>query len=330
MHLPEPDRSSSRRFSRRSALTLGSLAALGACAPAVRRDTNFLIEHPPIGRLIRVQGHVVHVWVEGRGPDVILLHGASANLRDFTFDLAPRLARHFRVIAFDRPGMGYTPSIDPDGESPEEQAALLDAAAAQLGVRHAVIVGHSYAASVALAWAIYHPRRVAAVVTLSGVTMPWPGSLGPWYPIAASDLGGATIVPLVSSLATEAAVNRALDFFFAPQAVPAGYADYVGIDLALRPSVIRANARQIDILKPYIVAMAAHYPDLATPVEVVNGTSDRIVPPAIHAGPLAETLPNARLSLLPGVGHMPHHVRTDEVAAIVRRAARRAGLQAPA
>jgi pimeloyl-ACP methyl ester carboxylesterase len=319
----------SPNLSRRALIGLGAGAMVAACTPAARRDS-FVAAHPPIGRLIEVEGHYVHVHVAGRGPDIILLHGASANLRDFTFDLAPRLAREFRVIAFDRPGLGYSQSIDPRGESPEEQAALLDAAAAQLGVRRAIVLGHSYAGSVALAWAIHRPRRVAGIVTLSGVTMPWPGNLGPWYPIAASEIGGATLVPLVSTLAPQAAVDRALDFFFAPQQVPPGYGDYVGIDLALRPSAIRANARQIDILKPHVTAMAAYYPRLTIPAEIVHGTADRIVPPRIHAIPLAGTLPNARLSLMPDVGHMPHHVRTDEVIAIIRRAAQRAGLKAPA
>ena len=326
---PAPPRRSAPSLSRRALIGLGAGAMLAACTPATRRDS-FVVAHPPIGRLIKVEGHFVHVDVAGRGPDVILLHGASANLRDFTFDLAPRLARDFRVIAFDRPGLGYSQSIDPQGESPEEQAALLDAAAAQLGVRRAIVLGHSYAGAVALAWAIHRPRRVAGIVTLSGVTMPWPGTLGPWYPIAASEIGGATLVPLISALAPQAGVDRALDFFFAPQQVPPGYADYVGIDLALRPSAIRANARQIDILKPHIVAMAAHYPRLTIPAEIVHGTADRIVPPRIHSIPLAGILPNARLNLLPGVGHMPHHVRTDEVIATIRRAARRAGLKAPA
>ncbi|ARE38265.1 Beta-ketoadipate enol-lactone hydrolase [Rhodovulum sp. P5] len=313
-------------LSRRHVLGLGAAFMLGACSPALRGQ-NLLSAYPVAGRMMLVQGHKVHVHVAGRGPDVILLHGASANLRDFTFDLVGRLSGGFRTIAFDRPGLGYSDSIDPEGESPAEQAALLDAAAAQFGVRRAIVLGHSYGAAVAMAWAVYHPQRVAAAVTLSGVTMPWPGGLGPLNPILSSDLGGATLAPLLSALVPRQTAAKAVRIFFAPQAVPPGYAAHVGVDLALQPSIIRANARQIAILKPHIIAQAAQYPRVAIPVEVVHGTADRIVPSARHAAPFADTLPDARLTLLPGVGHMPHHVRLDRVVAIIRRAAHRAGLR---
>ena len=48
----------------------------------------------------------------GEGPDVVLIHGAFGSLRDFTFDLSDRLSERYRVIAFDRPGLGYTDRTD--------------------------------------------------------------------------------------------------------------------------------------------------------------------------------------------------------------------------
>jgi hypothetical protein len=52
---------------------------------------------PPEGQIITVDGHTVHAVVTGQGPDLVLIHGASGNTRDLTFDLAPRLARHYRL-----------------------------------------------------------------------------------------------------------------------------------------------------------------------------------------------------------------------------------------
>ena len=63
---------------------------------------------------------------DGHGPDLVLIHGASGNLRDFTFDLAARLADRYRVIVFDRPGLGYTDRHAPAGaDASRQQADLL-------------------------------------------------------------------------------------------------------------------------------------------------------------------------------------------------------------
>ncbi len=318
----------------RRLVLLGGLAALAGCAGGVAETSEDEPMNaparsgltPPLGRLITVNGRQVHVWEEGRGPTVILLHGASGNLRDFTFGIAPDLVRNHRVVAFDRPGLGHSAALHDRGESPAEQAAHLDAAAAMAGVARAVVVGHSFGASVAMAWALNHPARVAAVVSLAGAVNPWPGGLGSWYSIASSRLGGATIVPLVAALAPRARAEDAVSGIFTPDPVPEGYIRYVGVDLTLRAPVLRANARQVNGLKPHVTEMAARYPRLTIPVEIVHGTADTIVPAAIHSEPLARTVPAARLTLLPGVGHMPHHARPAETIAAIGRAVRRAGL----
>ena len=270
---------------------------------------------------------MVHAHVEGGGPDVILLHGASGNLRDFTFDLAGRLAHRFRVTAFDRPGLGHTDPLHDGGDSPAEQAAVLDLAAGTLGIDRAVVLGHSYGAAVAMAWALGHPARVAAVVVVAGATMPWPGSLGPWYRIAARRLGGAVVVPLVSTLTPRRVVDRSVAAIFAPQRVPKGYIEHIGIPLTLRRAgTLRATTRQVAGLKPHVTEMARSYPALALPVEIVHGTADALVPARVHARPMARLLPDATLTELSGIGHMPHHAAPEATVAAVIRAAARAGL----
>jgi pimeloyl-ACP methyl ester carboxylesterase len=114
---------------------------------------------------------------------------------------------------------------------------------------------------------------------------------------------------------------------FAPQAMPDGYLAHVGPGLTLRTPVLRANARQINTLRPHVTAMAARYPGLAIPVEFVHGTKDSTVPLIVHSEPAADLIPGARLTVLDGVGHMPHHARPGAVVAAIDRAARRAGLR---
>ncbi len=282
--------------------------------------------NPPKGEILEVNGTRIHAVVEGEGPAVILIHGASGNLRDFTFDLAPRLARRYRVIAFDRPGHGHSDAL-PEAASPGQQAALLDAAAAQLGVRRAVIVGHSYGGAVAMAWALERPGRVAAVVSLAGAVEPWEGELDPWYRVASSWLGGATVVPLVSAFAGPRQVRETVAEIFAPDPVPQGYIEHIDVGLSLRPEALRASARQVNTLKPHLIRMAPRYTSLGIPVEIVHGSADTTVGLEIHSRRLAQQVPGARLTVLDGVGHMPHHADPAATIAAIDRAALRAGLR---
>jgi pimeloyl-ACP methyl ester carboxylesterase len=311
-------------------LAATTVAACGAVADrrAGERAERAEASYPPSGRLLMVEGIKVHADTRGRGPDVILIHGASGNLRDFTFAFADRLARQgFRVTAFDRPGLGWTDAPEQGVDSPFEQARILREAARGLGLRKPVLVGHSYGGAVAMAWALQHPAEVGAIVSLAGATMPWPGELGPWYRITGSDFGQAAVLPLISAFAPQSRAEGAIATIFAPDPVPSGYAGHIGAGLTLRTETLRANAVQVGRLKPYVSAMVEGYPRLTLPVEVVHGTADRIVGIDIHARAMMDLLPNARLTVLEGVGHMPHHARPQESAEAVIRAARRAGLR---
>ncbi|MEM1430817.1 MAG: alpha/beta fold hydrolase [Pseudomonadota bacterium] len=285
--------------------------------------------YPPTGRIVSAGETRIHVHEEGpaNGPAVVLIHGASGNSRDFSFDLTGRLAGAYRVLAVDRPGHGHSPALHDRGESPFEQAAALDAAMDRLGVARAVLVGHSYGGAVAMAWALQNPERAAGVVSLGGATMPWPGGLGAWYRIASSGVGGATVVPLISAFAGPGVAERSVDAVFVPQAPPPGYANYVGVGLALRASSLRTNAKQVNALKPHVTAMAQRYSALRLPVEIVHGSEDETVPVRIHGARMVELIPNARLTVLDGVGHMPHHADPEATVAAIDRVAKRAGLR---
>lgn len=306
--------------------------AIGGCAlltdkRATAREAAAEVAFPPTGRLIDVHGTMVHADITGQGPDLVLIHGASGNSRDFTFALAQRLAKDYRVIAFDRPGLGWTEDLGEDGVSPLLQARLLQSAAHELGVTRPIVVGHSYGGAVAMAWGLTDTPDVAALVILSGATMPWPGGLGAFYAVTGSRIGGATVIPAITAFASPAQAGAVIDSIFAPAPPPPGYADYVGAALTMRRESLRANARQVSGLKPYVTRMATEYPKLTLPVEILHGTADTIVPAQIHAIPLSRLLPNAQLTLLDGVAHMPHHTHPDAVIAAIDRAAIRAGLR---
>jgi pimeloyl-ACP methyl ester carboxylesterase len=319
-----------------ASLILALLAAAGGVLSLRTADRRAAAEeaaHPPSGRFVDVTGTRVHAWVAGDGPDVVLIHGAFGSLRDFTFDLAHRLSDRYRVIAFDRPGLGYTGRTDPGyarpfadrAESPAEQAALLAAAARALGAERPVVVGHSMGGIVAMAWALDHDP--AAVVMLAGVALPWPGELGWLYQVNGTSVGGGLVTPLLSAWAPERVLREAVRGTFAPQPMPDGYADHIGTYMPVRLPSFRANARQVNRLRPHVVEMERRYAGLTLPIELLHGDRDRTVPLSVHSGPLSEMLPQARLTVLPGIGHMPHHADPAATVAAIDRAAARAGLR---
>lgn len=313
-----------------AAITL--LAVLAGCAALVddrasKRAARAEAKYPPTGQVMRVEGFAVHADIRGSGPDLVLLHGASGSSRDFTFDLAGRLAERYRVVSFDRPGLGWTDDIGAGNADPLAQADILRAAATQLGLQDPIVLGHSYGGAVAMAWALRAPDEPAAIVLLAGATYPWPGDLGPWYPFITSGFGEAAIVPLISAYAPESRVDSAIADIFAPNPVPQGYDAYIGAGLSLRRDSFTANAEQVDRLKPYLQKMAPNYPQLTMPIEIVHGAADTTVGLDYHSNRMVADMSNAHLTVLPDVGHMPHHAAPEAVVAAIDRAARRAGLR---
>lgn len=313
--------------SRRLAVSLilaAAAAAVGGIAVgrrATAREAASEAAWPPTGRFVTVAGRRVHADVRGSGPDVVLIHGAGGNLRDFTFDLAGRLATRFRVTAFDRPGLGFSDDLGQAGSSPLAQAIHLQKAAALLGVRAPVVLGHSYGGAVAMGWALADPVNTQGVVLVSAATLPWEGGLDTWYHVTGGWIGGAALVPLLTAFVPEARTGAALEAIFAPDPVPAGYGAHVGPGLTLRRASLRANGRQVLALKAQLRGMAPDYPRLTMPFEVIHGTADRTVLARVHSIPLSRILPEARLTLIEGAGHMPHHSHAGTVVAAVARLA---------
>ena len=96
--------------SRASAIFVATAASLAAMtAYNIYRARKVEREHPPTGRFVNVDGVRLHYIEKGEGPPVVLLHGNVVTAEDFqTSGVLDLLATQHHVIAFDRPGFGYS------------------------------------------------------------------------------------------------------------------------------------------------------------------------------------------------------------------------------
>lgn len=273
----------------------------------------------------------IHFRRAGSGPPLVLLHGASGNLRDWSFAGFADLAQDYDVIAFDRPGHGLSGWPSRGGETLRAQARLMQAALGRMGIDRALVAGHSYGGSVALGWALEAPDSVAGLLLIAAPSQVWPGGgIGPLQTILSNRLAGPLFARGASVLVSEGFIQARVRRAFAPQPAPPGYFEHLRRELVLHPRNLRRNARQLKALKNEIRALVPLYPGLAMPIEILHGSADRTVPIHIHAEPLARQLPAARLTRLEGIGHMPQHAVPEAVRAALERLRAAAGWQAPA
>lgn len=302
------------------AIVIGALALLTAVASVLIARA-----HPPKGQFVPVDGGRLHVDQLGdlsSQTAVVLIHGASGNMEDMRIALGEILAPRYRTILIDRPGRGWSEAAM-EMSSPQRQADAVAQALAKLGVRRAIVVGHSLGGATAAAFAIRHPAMTAGLVLLSPTSHPWEGGISWYYTLATTPLLGplfahTMVLPLGALLA-----GHATGAVFAPQEPPENHVRRSATHLVLRPSAFIANARDVTELKDNLARLVPLYPQITAPTVILIGERDITVSNDIHATALASLIPEARLEILPGVGHVPHHARPDRVLAAVEEVAGR-------
>ncbi|MFA1550341.1 3-oxoadipate enol-lactonase [Actinomadura chokoriensis] len=227
------------------------------------------------------------------GAPVVVLGPSLGTSMDLWLPQLPALARDWRVLRYDLPGHGGAPA--PDGPATVEGLAagvitLLD----DLGIERAAYAGVSLGGAIGAALALGAPDRVASLVL--ACTSPRFGDPGPWRERAvlvrregvgpvADSAAGRWFTPAFDNAEPYVAMLRATD--------PEGYAAccdaLAGYDVTGRLGGIRA------------------------PTLVIAGAQDVPTPPRGHADLLAEGIPDARLTVVEGAGHLANVERPAEV-----------------
>jgi pimeloyl-ACP methyl ester carboxylesterase len=294
------------------------VAALVVLALATQAGV-IVLQHryPAHGKAIEVTGATLNVLDIGpkdaAGPPIVLIHGASSNLEAMRRPLGDRLAVSHRVILIDRPGHGWSSAVGEEAATPAAQGRMIEEALKKLNVGPVILVVHSWAGALGARMALDYPARVAGLVMLAPVAYPWPGGVG-WYnelvtkPLIGPLLAYTVTLPLGYFLAESGA--RAV---FLPQVMPDDFVANTATPLLLRPREFLANARDLVRLKQAVAEQAPRYPEISVPTVVIAGDVDKTVSTNIHSRPFAAAVPNAKLIVLPGVGHMVQNAAPDLV-----------------
>lgn len=285
--------------------------------------------YPPLGRFAEAGGVRFHyldlppdVPEPADAPALVFVHGASGNLRDPLMAFRPALEGRFRLIFVDRPGHGWSSrGEDPEIASPARQAAAIRALLDRLGVRRAVVIGHSWGGAVAAAFGVEQRDVTAGLVFVAPATHPWPGGVAWYYTTAAQPILGPLFARTLVMPVGQAAMAAGLAAVFAPDPEPGDYVERAGVPLLFRPREFVANAQDVQALNRNLLAIAPRYGEITAPTAILSGNRDSVVYEELHSGGLARQIAGSKLVWLDGVGHMPHHAATDRVVAAIEEIA---------
>jgi pimeloyl-ACP methyl ester carboxylesterase len=277
---------------------------------------------PPRGRKVSVSGGELHLVESGQGRVIVMLHGLTGNLHNFTYAMTEPLSKDFRVIAIDRPGCGHSTRDSNEQARLPEQARMIAEFLALEGIEDALIVGHSLGGAVALAMALDYPERIGGLALIAPLT-------GQQTKVPSAFKGISVADPVMRRLVAEtlaipgAIMNGAhvASVIFGPDAVPKDFSKRGGGLLSVLPSAYYTAATDIHAVPLDLASQVARYNELKLPIGMIYGDDDGVLKPATHIAAIREVRPDMELQMLENTGHMPLVSQVDATTAFIRRMA---------
>lgn len=252
-------------------------------------------------RLVDSHGLEWHVQVAGTGPALLLLHGTGASTHSWR-DSIPLLARHFRVVAPDLPGHGFTSTPDFSAFALPRMAQSLGALLRELEVSPAVAAGHSAGAAILVKMALDAQIAPRLLLGVNGAILPLTGFPHWLFSPLARLLARSGLIPqLVAVRAGNfAAVRRLIES-------TGSHLDEAGIRLYQRLLERPAHvAAALSMMANWqLEGLAGEIGRLRTPLKLLTGELDRTIPPA-EAHRVCCVVAGAEVRSLGRFGHLAH------------------------
>ena len=270
---------------------------------------------------VRAGGLSWHVQDMGQGPVIVLVHGTGAATHSWR-DLAPLLARDFRVVAMDLPGHGFTDKPSIRRLSLPAMTRALGQLLQALDAAPALVAGHSAGAAILARMCLDGQIAPRSLISLNGAFLPFTGIAGKVFRPAAQLMA---INPLVSRLFARRARDPAvLDRLVGntgstlDAAGTALYGRLAGDHRHVKGALGMMAAWDLE-------PIARDLPKLACRLLLMVGAFDRTIPPS-NAVRVQALVPEARITTLERLGHLAHEEAPAQVAALIREEALATGV----
>ncbi len=263
-------------------------------------------KYPPANSVV-VEGVRLNYVRQGSGLPVVIIGGRGGKVQDFTLSpLLPLLMAQYQVIALDRPGLGYSERPHSGIPDAAAQARLIHGALVELDLNKPILVGQSWGGAIALQYAIDYPGDLSGVVLLGAA--PYPRERPPQdvfnrivrIPVIGNLALQTVYVPIGHYFVAPALLKQSVDYFAPLTEVPPGYLD-PSIDLGLRPSHIKFNAEEEDIINPSLTTLSGQLPNISVPVMIVAGNLDTYA--FEQSENLDQDIPNSNVMIVEGANH---------------------------
>jgi pimeloyl-ACP methyl ester carboxylesterase len=267
-------------------------------------------------KYLELHGDRVAYRDEGEGEVLLLIHGMAGS-SDSWRSVLPQLSKKFRVIAPDLLGHGESAKPRSDyslGAFAVWLRDLLD----ELGVSQANVVGHSLGGGVAMQFVYQHPDYVKRLVLISS------GGLGPdvgWILRLLSAPGAELILPIIAPKPVLTVGNKLRSWLRAggihsPRGAEIWSAYSSLSDPDTRQSFLRTLRSVVDYRGQAVSALNRLGLREELPIMAIWGERDNIIP-VDHAHAAHEARTDARLELLPDVGHFAQVEAPNEVVELI-------------
>lgn len=258
----------------------------------------------PSGKLTIVEGGTIHWHVQGKGPNLILIHGLLGNSKNFSA-LAEILSHDFTVYSIDRPGSGFSSRYGHTSASFEQQSKMILEWMDKESIDTAALVGHSMGGGISLRLALDAPSRISSATLLCPLTAPLKGGAGPLTMLyIPNDPIRRTVSSAIASPLRVKFGQKQVGQIFHPEPVPHDFAVDGGGALALHSRSFYEGSRDTVSAQGSLHRQKAHYNEITCPVGVLYGENDAILDPTFHTKAVTEKLSNATSHILPNTGHM--------------------------
>ncbi|HWW67263.1 MAG TPA: alpha/beta fold hydrolase [Solirubrobacterales bacterium] len=292
------------------------VALLGLNALTIDDETKPAEVTVPDGRILSLPGgdlQVVEKGPRGASP-IVLIHCFSCAI-DWWDGMMPLLDRTHRVIAVDL--LGHGGSEKPaSGYSIPNQADVVAQALKRLGVRDAVVAGHSLGGTVAVALAERSPRLVKKLMIIDTPPNHSRSSLG-----LVAKLGFTPVIgEFFWRIKPDFAVKKGLEVAFAPGFdVPDAFVE--DVDRMTFTAYDDSPAASDDYSKEE--PLDQRVKESGKPLLVIMGAEEQIVDnPAERLAEYRRTVAGAQTKLIAGAGHSPNVEKPAETAALLLRFAK--------